>query len=336
MADALNTRLDSDKTCFAGYDIIGDIHGCGDSLKLLLEKLGYIKRDGAYQHANTKKPRQAVFVGDILDRGPKIRESLHMVRDMVDKGSAQIVMGNHECNALAYTTKVPDSDNQYLRDHTERNNKLIHETLEQFANHPKDWEDTLAWLYEWPLLLEFDDFRVIHACWDQTLVDLFLDRFSNACIDQAFLLEAVDSNTAASRFVSRAITGPSLLLPNNMSITGSDGYTRRTFRVKFWVENPESLGDVVFQPDPIPQHVIDTPLTEEQKAYIPFYSVNEKPLFVGHYWQRGNPAPLAENIACLDYSAIKNGRLMAYRMDGEKKLSANKFVYVNGHESLVL
>lgn len=336
MSVALDNKPDSDKPVFSGYDIIGDVHGCGDSLKLLLEKLGYVKRDGAYQYANLRKPRQVVFVGDILDRGPKIREALHTVRDMVDKGSAQIVMGNHEYNALAYTTKVPHSNNQYLREHTESNSRLIHETLEQFANFPRDWQDTLAWLYDWPVLLEFDYFRVIHACWDQPLVDHFLSCYPNACIDKDFLVESVDFKNPAGRFMSRATRGPALLLPDNMSVTGSDGYTRRTFRVKFWVENPESLGDVVFQPDPIPDSLVNTQLTEDQKAYIPFYSADEKPLFVGHYWQRGNPTPLAKNVACLDYSAIKNGRLVAYRMDNEKKLSANKFVYVNGHESLVV
>ena len=75
---------------YKGYDLIGDVHGCALSLQLLLQKLGYSKKAGVYQHPQ----RQAVFLGDIVDRGPRIREALHIVRDMVDAGYAQIVMGD--------------------------------------------------------------------------------------------------------------------------------------------------------------------------------------------------------------------------------------------------
>jgi hypothetical protein len=41
------------------------------------------------------------------------------------------------------------------------------------------------------------------------------------------------------------------------------------------------------------------------------------------------PAPITENIACLDYSAVKYGRLVAYRMDDERCLSREKFIWVD-------
>jgi len=82
------------------FDIIGDVHGCGDSLIALLETLGYEKRAGVYQHPS----RTAIFLGDLVDRGPKIRETLHLVRDMVKHGSAQMVLGNHEIAAIRYLT----------------------------------------------------------------------------------------------------------------------------------------------------------------------------------------------------------------------------------------
>lgn len=332
-----NARTPKGSVPFAGYDLIGDVHGCGDSLVALLTKLGYTRRRGVFQFHNSKKPRQAVFLGDILDRGPKIRESIHIIRDMVEKGSARIIMGNHEYNALAYTTRAPaGSGKTYLREHTPNHVRLIHETLEQFANHPLDWKDTLAWFYEWPLLLEFEHFRVIHACWDQALVEQFLQRCPDACINEQFVIDADDYKHPAGRFISRATRGVSLLLPDKLTITASDGYTRRTFRVKYWVDNPQTFGDVHFQPDPLPNKLACRPLSDTEKAYIPYYSPDQRPLFIGHYWQSGKPEPLAANIACLDYSAVKNGRLMAYRMNNEQTLSANNFVWVNGHETLVL
>jgi hypothetical protein len=60
------------------------------------------------------------------------------------------------------------------------------------------------------------------------------------------------------------------------------------------------------------------------------YPARTKPVFVGHYWLRADvPEVLADNVACLDYSVAKGGFLCAYRWDGEKKLSNDKFVWVN-------
>ena len=61
------------------YDIIGDIHGHADELEELLQKLGYQLRDGVYSHPENRK---VIFLGDYIDRGPKIRETLHIVKNM--------------------------------------------------------------------------------------------------------------------------------------------------------------------------------------------------------------------------------------------------------------
>ena len=50
------------------------------------------------------------------------------------------------------------------------------------------------------------------------------------------------------------------------------------------------------------------------------------PVFIGHYWLSGTPQPLAANIACMDYSAARNGPLVAYRWDGETVLDKARFV----------
>jgi hypothetical protein len=57
------------------------------------------------------------------------------------------------------------------------------------------------------------------------------------------------------------------------------------------------------------------------------YGPEEKPVFLGHYWMEGEPAPLAPNIACLDYSVAKpGGRLVAYRWNGEKVINPSSYV----------
>jgi protein phosphatase len=76
------------------FDIIGDIHGCYDELLQLLDKLGYTKNaSGIFQHSTG---RQAVFVGDLVDRGPKIPEVVRLVKEMVEAGHAFCVPGNHD------------------------------------------------------------------------------------------------------------------------------------------------------------------------------------------------------------------------------------------------
>jgi hypothetical protein len=334
MSDQTDSQASNNK--FEGYDIIGDVHGCYDSLIELLTKLGYSLRDGVYVYSNQSKPRQVIFLGDILDRGPKIRESIHIVQTMVERGSAQIIMGNHEYNALGYTTLAPEGNGQkYLRDNNGRHTRAIQETLDQFANHPHDWADTVEWFYDWPMYLEFEYFRVIHACWDQVLIDQFALRFPNAKIDHSFLIESHDYQQFAGRFMSRTTRGVSLHLPDNHTMTGLDGYTRNTFRVKFWVQNPNSYGDIQFQPDPLANTIAKRQLNEDEKRYLPFYGRDQRPLFIGHYWQKGIPAPLVDNIACLDYSAVKNGKLVAYRMNKQQKLSGKGFAWVDGQERLV-
>ncbi|MER6997014.1 polynucleotide kinase-phosphatase [Streptomyces sp. NPDC000410] len=71
------------------FDIIGDIHGCRSELETLLAKLGYV--DGAHPDGRT-----AVFVGDLVDRGPDSPGVLRLVMGMVAAGNALCVPGNHE------------------------------------------------------------------------------------------------------------------------------------------------------------------------------------------------------------------------------------------------
>ena len=63
------------------YDIIGDVHGHADALSALLDKMGYVHSRGAFRHPS----RTAVFVGDLIDRGPANIEASLMVRRMSTK-----------------------------------------------------------------------------------------------------------------------------------------------------------------------------------------------------------------------------------------------------------
>ena len=84
------------------FDVIGDVHGCRAELERLLDQLGYaIDRDGAGRSINASHPtRRAVFLGDLVDRGPDTPGVLRLVMGMVAAGTAFCVPGNHEAKLL--------------------------------------------------------------------------------------------------------------------------------------------------------------------------------------------------------------------------------------------
>ena len=96
------------------FDIIGDVHGCCDELEELLQKLGYenteVSRENiangesegyfynrAFHHPDGRK---AIFLGDIVDRGPRILDTYQLVRNMVQAGNALCIPGNHDMKLL--------------------------------------------------------------------------------------------------------------------------------------------------------------------------------------------------------------------------------------------
>jgi protein phosphatase len=89
------------------FDIIGDVHGCCDELEALLQQLGYVEAtptgeatvwgNHVYHHPEGRK---AVFVGDLVDRGPRILDTVRLVRNMIRSGSALCVPGNHDMKLM--------------------------------------------------------------------------------------------------------------------------------------------------------------------------------------------------------------------------------------------
>src|SRR5262245_57341131 len=76
------------------FDIVGDVHGCGDELLELLSRLGYMPRElSAFAHPQGRK---VVFVGDLVDRGPRIADVLKLAMSMIEAGQALCVCGNHD------------------------------------------------------------------------------------------------------------------------------------------------------------------------------------------------------------------------------------------------
>jgi Calcineurin-like phosphoesterase len=147
-------------------DVIGDIHGYADKLRTLLSRLGYEQSGGVYGSPD----RRAIFVGDLIDRGPAIGEVIEIVAGMLRAGAARIVMGNHEFNALCYDS--PDGKGGYLRERSVKNRTQHAETLAYFDKNPGAKERALTWFYSFPLWLDLGFARIVHAAWSPAAMQL--------------------------------------------------------------------------------------------------------------------------------------------------------------------
>ncbi|MET9120495.1 polynucleotide kinase-phosphatase [Streptomyces sp. NPDC004528] len=115
-------RRFNDLTHLTGpFDIVGDIHGCSAELETLLGTLGYV--DGVHPQGRT-----AVFVGDLVDRGPDTPGVLRRVMSMVGSGNALCVPGNHE-NKLG----------RYLKGRTVQHTHGLAETVAQLAGESEEF-----------------------------------------------------------------------------------------------------------------------------------------------------------------------------------------------------
>lgn len=304
------------------YDIIGDIHGHADPLHALLAKLGYIERDGIHAHPE----RRVIFLGDFIDRGPKIPETLQTVRAMIDSGNALAVMGNHEFNALAYAT--PDGTD-WLRKHTRKNTEQHEATLEQFDGHEAEWQDHLAWFRTLPLWLDLPGLRAVHAAWD---VRAAARLGPEARMTEALVRAASTKGTQEYLDVETLLKGVELQLPDGHFFFDNKNFPRHQIRTRWWLPaRGTTYRRIALQPGSNEWEIPELP-ADEHAERVPGYAPDERPVFNGHYWLTGEAELMAPNVAILDYSVAKEGPLTAYRWDGEQKLDAAKFVQVQAEE----
>ena len=301
-------------------DLIGDIHGHADKLTELLHKLGYKKRNGAYNHPK----RKVLFVGDYIDRGPKIRETLEIVKAMVDNDSAIALMGNHEYNALCF--HFQETEGGHLRKHLIKNIIQHYETLKQFQNRQEEYEDYIDWFKTLPLFYETDTFRAVHACWDNNNIQYLKKNLKNNRLTDELIFQSVKQGSALNKAIDQTLKGKELKMPNGLFFTDKDGNERNEFRIKWW-ENPavmtyKSISIVPFEnlPD---QSIEDSVIKRDE-----YYPADDKKVFFGHYWLDGQPCLYKNNVCCLDYSVAKGGKLVAYQLDNEFLLDENKLIYV--------
>jgi hypothetical protein len=290
------------------YDIIGDIHGFADKLEGLLLKLGYTKDNGIYH----QEGHTCVFVGDFIDRGIQNRRVIEIVRNMVDYGHAYAVMGNHEYNAICYHTKTTETD--YLRPHNRKNFHQHEKFLNEYPLDHKDTKVVIDWFKSLPLFLEFDYFRIIHACWDQQAIEdskPYLD--GNNALKREFIAESADKDKRLFGIIERLLKGVEVELPHDVEpFVDKDGTKRREIRVRWWshTDGTSYQEMAIGYDEEIIKNLPDD--ISPDSTEIPIYN-NEKPVFFGHYWMVGTPRLQSDMVCCVDFSAGKGGNLVTYR-----------------------
>ena len=123
--------------------------------------------------------------------------------------------------------------------------------------------------------------------------------------------------------VERLSCGLELSLPEGEYFETGDAVRRTVFRTRWWEHlRGKACGEVVFPPD----RRISGAACSPPSWHRP-YPETAKPVFFGHFAVSDEElAPIAPNVACLDYGMGKGGRLVAYRWDGEATLMREKFV----------
>ena len=190
----------------------------------------------------------------------------------------------------------------------------------------KEYEDYLEWFKTLPLFYEPNSFRAVHACWDCDNISFLRSVLKDDKMNETSLHHSVLKGTDLYRKIDETLKGKEVRMPEGLSFFDKDATERNEIRIKWWQDPKQSSYREmsVIALESLPEESFDISLMHSSN----YYSEQEKPVFFGHYWFDGLPKLLKGNICCLDYSVAKHGYLAAYRFDGEKELSNDKFVFV--------
>ena len=273
-----------------GYDIIGDVHGQTQQLVNLLSALGYGKLNGVWSHPS----RQALFVGDVIDKGQDPAGALSLVHDMVTAGSARMVLGNHELNWIHEAADYAGDPWSFLAATARRAER---EALAWSCHaHPEWLLQCFHWLRRQPIFIDEPDLRVVHAWWDGQAVQRLHHAGIND-LDEAALSGYRTPHQPLYYALDRVIAG---CAHKALAKPSPEGFSTRRRRINWWEE-------VVPDGDN-------------------GYPAEDPPVFFGHYAMEGPPRLLSPNQLSVDYGAAYGGHLVAYRHTPGEALDESRFV----------
>lgn len=277
-----------------------------------------------------------IFVGDLIDRGDDHRGVLTTVKAMVDAGTAQMVMGNHEFNAVCFATIDPSSG-LFLREHSDKNVGQHDAFRKQLsAGEQAHW---IEWFKTLPLWLDLGALRIIHACWHNQSIELLrgaagfkgntfpddIDSWVRANTKHDSIWEAIEI----------LLKGPEIKLePYGLpEFRDPGGQMRGEARAAWWRPGATTLDKLIDAnaltelEDGTPYPTIETGRPCEPRDRSFAYS-DDVPVAYGHHWREWAPKEhidWTDRTACVDFSAAKGGPLVAYQWRGESMIDPTHF-----------
>ncbi|WP_289055386.1 metallophosphoesterase [Carboxylicivirga marina] len=302
------------------YDIIGDVHGHLTELQKLLIKLEYSMVNGVWSHAY----RTAVFVGDFINRGSNSKGVIHLIKDMVNAGTALAILGNHELNAILYFTQFNDEP---IRLPGNNNLRLLERFANEYNGHKEVLKRDIKWLRTLPLHLTINGIRVVHAYWNDENLSKLDSLYEGGKLKKRSLKAAMEPSSEWHKPLFETLKGIELAMPKDLVIKDSQNVKRENFRIKWW-RKPKgktfkkmSYGNKFELPDyTIPLEIISD---------YTIYPKTDPIVFIGHYCMGHGPMIPSKNICCVDACVTGTGRLAAYRYNGEGELNEENFVFVS-------
>lgn len=303
----------------SGYDIIGDTHGYAAQHEELLAVLGY--KDGVHP-----KRRKIIYLGDSINRGPEQIKNLKIHRDMINAGTARMIMGNHEFKAIMFWRQ--NKNGEYLRSHTDENVFDQRAFLEAFPFGSYEYREAIRFFETLPLYIRTKGFDVVHAYWDPRALSACRP-FANASGvlgDASYEASEQDNHKRLKNAISLLTKGPVYSLPEGMSILNSKQEIKEKARI-FWWRNggAEDIASLADHGDQFAELL----KPEDKETFLSlksqFKRSSRKPLFIGHYNMLSQPDIEHPAVACLNYK----DRIVAYRWNhGDKGLDPAKLVCV--------
>ncbi|MDU8914222.1 metallophosphoesterase, partial [Aestuariicoccus sp. MJ-SS9] len=171
--------------------------------------------------------------------------------------------------------------------------------------------EAIAWMKSLPLFLELEGFRFVHACWDEDVISQLQRTTLDGRLSGDQFLEAAKKGAPLYDLVETTTKGPETELPAGYGFRDKGGQLRREIRLQWWNDDARTWRDAAISvPDPaeLPEGDLPADVTRS------IYSKDADPVFFGHYWLSGEPEQQSPNALCLDYSAGKDGPLVAYRV----------------------
>jgi len=301
--------------------VFGDIHGHYDTLIALFAKIGL-------DHNSLPNDVEIIFLGDLIDRGPKSAEVVKLVKSLCEQGKARCILANHEFNFVNFNTQINDGCDNYRRP---RNNKNISEIAETWASYRyggKHDADLLAEHVEWfrtlPVAIELEGLNVIHACWHAPSLAKLEKRDDGYFLNEKLWNRAWTKGDEIFEAVEILCKGLEKTLPDGMKFKDKGDTPRTEARVCWWNEHPKTWAEYMLAPGADLSHLSGSPPSNTE------YKVSTPTLF-GHYWREGVPRIETPMASCIDYSvaAFKPGYLCAYEFrENDTELHTAQMHYV--------